>query len=201
MKNLRKYPQNILFLIVFLLLCIAVIFIIKEYALNKALNTGETRNTSLTFPSKFNLKLNNKLILGSISTPLANDVLEGDAKISLNKSNGDLKVDFVSIDSKILEIQRIDKKIKISSVSLDTTHPSTGTFNNSTGKIDLSACIVLEMNIGNKLNNNKISLIFPLSGKIDKRSGRMNLNGEASLPPDVLGVPMPINIMINASSY
>lgn len=201
MKNLRKYPQNILFLLVFLFICIAIIFFIKEYDFKKVINTNEIKINSPSFPYSVQYKLSNKLILGSIASPLAIEVLEGNVKVLLNNFNGDLKVDSINMNTKTLEVRKIDKKIKILSVSLDSLHPSTGTFNNSTGKIDLSACIVLEMNIGNKLKNSKISLIFPLSGKLDKRSGRMNLNGEASLPPDVLGVPMPISLMVNASSY
>jgi hypothetical protein len=201
MKNLRKYPQNILLLLVVLIACIVIIFLIKEYIPMNIIKTSKIQTDKLTLPSSARFKLNNSLILGSSSKPLAEEILEGSTKIALNSLNGDLKVDSIDIKSKIIKVKEIDKKIKILSVSLDSTHPSTGTFNQKTGKIDVSACIVLEMNIENKSNNNKISLIFPLTGKLNKKSDKMILEGEASLPPDVLGVPMPIRISALASSY
>jgi hypothetical protein len=73
--------------------------------------------------------------------------------------------------------------------------------NQTTGKIDLSAWIVLEMNIDNKRNIDKMSLIFPLTGKMDKKSGSLNLTGEASLSPDKLGIPVPVEISVMATSY
>lgn len=201
MKNLRKYPQNILLLLVVLIACIVIIFLIKEYIPMNIIKTSKIQTDKLTLPSSARFKLNNNVILGSSNKPLAEELLEGNAKIALNSLNGDLKVDSIDIKSKVIKVKEIDKKIKILSVNLDSTHPSTGTFNQTTGKIDVSACIVLEMNIGNKSTNNKISLIFPLTGKLNKKSDGMILEGEASLPPEVLGVPMPIKISAAASSY
>lgn len=201
MKNLRKYPQNILLLLVFLFVCIVLIFFIKEYTSFSFIEPKEkpASNSSLTSLAKF--KLTNKLTLGSSLSPLSVENLDGTGAIDLNLLNGDLKINSLNIEGKSFKVNKINKHIKVVSISLDPSHPSVGTINQATGKIDLSAWIMLEMNIDHKRKIDKISLIFPLTGKINKKTGNLNLTGEASLPPDKLGVPMPVEISIMATSY
>jgi|GEM_PF-3410860 len=201
MKNLRKYPQNILLLLFFLLVCIVIIFLIKEYSLFNFIKQKEKTASNVSIPSlvKFNLK--NTLILGNNTNPLSVENLYGTGAIDFNLLNGDLKVNFVNIKGKTFKVNKINKNIKINSIKLDPFHSSVGTINPKTGKIDLSAWIMLEMNIDNKQNVDKMSLIFPLTGKMDKKTNSLNLAGDASLPPDKLGVPIPVEISIIATSY
>ncbi|MDD3013835.1 MAG: hypothetical protein PHC34_09055, partial [Candidatus Gastranaerophilales bacterium] len=152
-------------------------------------------------PSLSKFKLNGRLILGNNTNPLSEEQLDGSGTIKFNLLNGDLKINSIDIKGKTFKVNKINKYIKIHSISLDLSHPSVGTLNQATGKIDLSAWIVLEMNIDNQQHLDKMSLIFPLTGKIDKKSGNLNLTGDASLPPDKLGIPIPVEISIMATRY
>jgi len=201
MKNLRKYPQNILLLVFFLLVCVIIIFLIKEYSSFCFIKQNVKTANIISMPSLVKFKLNNKLILGNDTNPLSVEQLDGSGAVDFNLLNGDLKVNSINIKGKSFKVNKINKYIKINSISLDPSHPSVGTINQITGKIDLSAWVMLEMNIDNKQNTDKMSLIFPLTGKIDKKSGNLNLKGDASLPPDKLGVPIPVEISIMATSY
>jgi len=200
MKNLRKYPQNIFLLLFFLLVCIVIIFLIKEYSVFSSVKQKEKTTSNFSLPSLAKFKLKNKLTLGNKTNPLSLQEFEGLASIDFNLLNQDIRVGSIDMKGSTFKIDKINKVLNIRSIKLDQSHPSVGTINKTNGKIDLSVWIMLEMNI-DKSNIYKMSIIFPLTGNINKKSGSLNLKGEASLPPEILGAPVPVEISILAASY
>lgn len=201
MGKLRKYPQNILFLLVFLFVCFGIIFCIREYSSPEFLKGKmvSLKNNSVSSQVKFKLK--NKIVMGSKSKPLAVQDLSGTGLIDLDLINGDVKVSSVNIFGKEFDIKEINKNIRISLIKLDPAYTSSGKIDLKTGKIDLSVGVMIEMNIDKKSTSEKISLVLPLVGSLDRESGILNLSGDATIPPGKLSVPLPVEASINAISF
>ena len=196
MVKLKKYPQNILFLLIFLFLCIGIVLFIIEYD-SISFNREKTKNFGNNFSSQITFKLKNNIILGSKAKPLAVQELNGDGSFYLNLRNGNIKVKSIEILGKNFKINKINKTVKILSIKLDPLSQSTGTINLDTGKIDLTVGLMLEMNIDKNPKTEKISILFPLIGKLNKNNGKLDLKGEVTLPLSKLYGPMPVEISIS----
>ena len=200
MNTLRKYPENILVLLIFLFICIGIIFFIKEYNSSKPPEIKSENTTSGSISSLASFKLKNTIILGSKQKPLIIKELDGAAELYFDLANGNIKVNSINISGSVFKIKEINKNLKILSIKLDPHYASVGKINLTTGKIDLSVGIVLGMKKSRSSGIQKISLGFPFVGIMDRKAGVLNLSGEATIPPGILTAPLPVKVIIKAES-
>lgn len=200
MNTLRKYPENILVLLIFLFICIGIIFFIKEYNSSRPPEIKSENVTSGSISSLASFKLKNTIILGSKQKPILVKELGGTWELYFDLANGNIKVNSINISRDVFKIKEINKIIKILSIKLDPNYASVGKINLATGKIDLSVGIVLEMKKDRSSRIQKISLGFPFVGIMDRKTGVLNLSGEATIPPGISTAPVPVKVIVKAES-
>jgi hypothetical protein len=178
-------------------LCFGIIFSIGKY---DTAFSGKSIYSAVNKPisSEAKFKLSNVIIFGSVEKPLSVNKNVGIGVISLDLSSGNLKIKSIKFDSEPIKVEGLKKDFRISAINLDTDYPSSGKINLETGKIDLSVGIVLEMKIGSSYE--KISLVIPLAGTLNRKAGVLDLKGAATIPPDKLENPLPAELIISATS-
>lgn len=196
MKKL-KYPQNIIVLVFVLLLCFGIIFFISksDSIFSVSTNYNESKRP---ISSEASFKFDNIITFGSKQNPLSINKIGGEGKIKLDLTSGNIYLNSMDFNKLPFKVQGANKSIKVNTIKLDPDYSSTGKVNLQTGKIDLSVGVVLEMKIDS--SEEKISLVLPLVGTLNRKSGMLNLNGAITIPPEKLEMPLPAEVSIRAIS-
>ena len=196
MKKL-KYPQNIIILVFSLLLCFVIIFFISK---SDSIFLVKNDNHALERPisSEAEFRFNNTIIFGSKQNPLSVNKIDGKGKVKLDIVSGNISLGAMDFNKLPFRVQGAKKSINVKTIKLDPDYSSTGKVNLRTGKIDLSVGIVLEMKIDT--SEEKISLVLPLVGTLNRKTGMLNLNGAVTIPPEELEMPLPAEVSIKAIS-
>lgn len=191
-KKLGKYPQNIIFLLVALIISVGIVFFATENISKKTNHTIQHHSEqSLT---EMSVNFQNNILLGSAPKILAKGETPGFAQISLNKNNGEIELKELNISKQNFYAKEIDKEIRLVSAVLDKDNISAGKINSLTGEIDLSAGVMVELLIGNA--NEKFSISIPFKGSFNKLSGDLSLRGKATIPPNELMIPIPLEVTL-----
>lgn len=200
MSKFNKYPQNILFFLIILFICVGIILFGKEYGSFNFVNISQIQPKKSAISSLAKFKLSNLITLGSKTKPLSIQELKGTGGLDIDLINGDIKVSSLDIEGDVFQVKKINHAVKVLDIKLDPAHSSIGTVNLSTGKIDLSVGIVVEMILDKNLRRDRVSLVIPLTGNLARESGTLNLTGEMTIPPGKLAVPMPVAVTVSAIS-
>lgn len=191
-NKLGKYPQNILFLLISLLICFGIIFSIKTNIISVPF---QHKATTVSHKSQIiNLNLQNIVFLGSKEESLATRSLQGNCTVEYNPDSSQVELKKLKLETKSIFIKELDKKIKVLDIKQDFSYSSIGKVSTLTGRADLSAGVILEMMVGNSVQ--KISFVLPLEGQINKSDSSISLSGKATIPPEKLSIPIPFEVLI-----
>ena len=197
MRKFKKYPQNIITLLVFLFACFGFVFFTKMYSHNHTFkNNSKIQNSS---SREFNVNIESSIFVGTRTNPISSQTMNGNCVALLNLSDGTVKIESLKFKKKKFNLKEIDDLLTVKSVELSPNYMSTGKIDFKSTKAYLSSGIEINIKTNKSPSNKKITLFFPLTGSFNKNTGMVNLSGEATIPPEKLPVPLPVKFSIKAT--
>jgi hypothetical protein len=129
--------------------------------------------------------------------------LTGNSNLNIDITTGKIIVEKLLLNGPEIKVPESNIITTPIEIYLNSAYPSTGEINLDTREIDISLDLIIDFAIkkGNsKFNPVEINMSIPLSGTINKESGIIKLSGEATIPPEKLSIPLPVNIHVIATT-